>query len=338
MIILFSMFMWSCDQQSDDLSAVVQQEMQIEGVMSQQARAVTSTTYYSTPSVGGYTPNSSSAVVVRERCGANNGGLLKAKLERKVGNMYTARLSLQRWFPYINNGNAYIKANSVCGDISGYSLCSGLTNTSDYVDVSFTPSFITGVQHFYPLIISGSYREYAEPILIHTTPMYNSNWGHNNVLGTVNGVEVRCNGATNYSIADWATNQCVEFCQRYYLEVYGETLGSFGGAAKYFFGRASNNSNLEAITNGQKSPRPGDILCLDGGPADANGNTYGHVAIIVEVGWNYVKVAHQNTGTSGGFWLPIGGELAYNSSTKQITTPKNYRVQGWVRMNRTNLK
>ena len=308
---------------NDYQNNVLASDKVLPGEKSAMLKAVTALTYYSTPTVGGFVPNSSSSITLNGSCGKATGGILKAQLLSKSGNTYTAKLSLQTLFPYINVGNAYIKANAICGDIAGSAFYSSMANLSDYVNVSFTPSFTQGVQHFYPLIISGSYREYAEPILIYTTPMYNTTWTYGNVLGTVDGVEVRCNGSTNLSTASNAYYQCTEFCARYYLQVYGKTEVA-GGNARTWYSNAANKKLTPYPNKGSKAPRPGDILCMDG-------NTYGHVAIIIEVGSTYIKIAQQNTGTNGGVWAPIGAQLTYNATTKEVTAPSGYSIQGWLR-------
>lgn len=66
------------------------------------------------------------------------------------------------------------------------------------------------------------------------------------------------------------------------------------------------------------APRIGDIICFSGG-------TYGNVGIVTEVGSNYVKIAHQNGGSTN----PIG--LNLSKSGNVISASKlgsTYKVQG----------
>jgi hypothetical protein len=127
------------------------------------------------------------------------------------------------------------------------------------------PSFTRGIQHLYPLVISNGGRYYAEPVMVYTDPMYNATWTLGAVLGTVNGVEVRCNDNGDNQSSDNAY-QCTEFCNRYYQQVYGKNIvntGTNGGNANTWFAAASAKG-LEAfqinnsLINGE--PRPGDIL------------------------------------------------------------------------------
>lgn len=165
--------------------------------------------------------------------------------------------------------------------------------------------------------------------MVWTEPMYNPNWTYGAVLGTVNGVEVRCND-TYDNLDYYKDNQCTEFCARYYSQIYNKTFSY--STAFTWYGTASNKG-LARYQNGVSTslaPRPGDILCMSGGPG-----SFGHVAIIIEVGWNYVSIAQQNSGTIGGSWAPIGAQLTYDPSTKTISPPSSstpFTVQGWLRM------
>lgn len=311
----------SCDRESIVENDTVQNQASAKITTT----ALAASTYYSTPTVGNSVPNAN--VAITGSCGTHY-GLLKATMKSAGGGSFTVRISMQNGALFVNSGTAYLKENSLCGPIGGSTTFSG-PNT--YVDVTITPSFTQGIKHYYPLIIlSSGVRYYAEPILIYTTPMYNTNWIYGNVLGTVNNVAVRCNGSTNLSVAANANNQCTEFCARYYQQVYGRYFTY--STAHTWYGTASGKGLTAYPNGGTVAPRPGDILCMSGG---AGG--YGHVAIIIEVGTTYIKIAQQNTGTStGGGWEPIGASLSRTGnsigSPSSSTASTAYTVQGWLRI------
>lgn len=176
------------------------------------------------------------------------------------------------------------------------------------------------------IVLSSGARYYAEPILIYTSPMYNTTWTYGNILGTANGIDVKCNNTTN-NLSYTNTYQCTEFCARYYSTVYSKSF-SYSNASTWF-GTASAKGLTAYNNSGTTAPRPGDILCMQYGPGG-----YGHVAIIIEVGSSYIKLAQQNTGTStGSGYEPIGGSLSRSGNT--ISPPPSspaYSVQGWLRM------
>lgn len=329
-ILLFCSILITVSCSTDDQDIITSKEESSKAKIATLA-ANTPITYYSTPNNGNAVPNSSLNVLINGSCGIHWGGSLKAQVLAQNGPTMSIRVSLQSGLAFGGGGTAYIKANSLCGPVAGSVTYSPLFK---YVDIPVTGGFTQGVKHFYPMIIQGTNpatnRQYAEPALMYTIPMYNTNWVYGNILGTVNGVEVRCNGTNNLSVAYGANNQCTEFCNRYYLQVYNKNIidvGTQGGNSNTWFDHASDKG-LVGYANEQTTvaPRPGDILCMSGGSGGL-----GHVAIIIEVGYNYVKIAQQNTGTSGGEWAPIGASLAYNPNTKTITPPFGYGIDGWLR-------
>lgn len=82
-------------------------------------------------------------------------------------------------------------------------------------------------------------------------------------------------------------------------------------------------------------PRLGDILVFSSVITDPRGNPDGHVAIIREVGNDYVKVIQQNISQNSDDSLrfdmdPSNGK--YNVSASALTgTYTNYSVLGWLR-------
>ncbi|MBP8966207.1 MAG: CHAP domain-containing protein, partial [Paludibacteraceae bacterium] len=149
------------------------------------------------------------------------------------------------------------------------------------------------------------------------------------LLGSFNGVDAYSNCNTNYysEIHNyWGGTytgikwQCVEYVNRYYKIVYG--LDLFGtkcfGNANSYYSNAKNAGLLAYPNGGSIAPQVGDILC-------SNGMTYGHVAIVMEVGTNFVKVIHQNFSNSNCF-------MTLNRSGNTVSGFNgNYPIEGWVR-------
>lgn len=123
--------------------------------------------------------------------------------------------------------------------------------------------------------------------------------------------------------------QCVEFVKRYYYEYYHHKMPDSYGHAKDFFnnnlkdGTLNPKRALRQYTNPSISkPKEGDLLIYSG----HIGNPYGHVAIVAEVGSDYIKIIQQNPGA--------------NSSTRDQFALKmvdqkwridNSRILGWLR-------
>jgi surface antigen len=314
-LMIAGMFFVSCEKES----MVLAEQPELNEPLFNM-KATSSVTYYSSPTVGNYTSNSSSSVTIGGNCGIHSGGILRAKLQSKSGNQFTVRISKQDGSNFGIAGTAYVKAASLCGGIAGQASYSAGVS---YVDVTFYATFSRGIVNFYPMTIDGSYgyRYYAEPILVYTSPMYISNWVYGANLGSVNGANVYCNGTSNLSSGYY---QCTEFCNRYYSQVYGLNIintGSQGGNANTWYGNASAKGLVAYANGGTVEPRPGDILCMSGGSQG-----YGHVAIIIQVTSSFIKIAHQNSGTS---WAPIGAQISRSGTT--VSNPTGYTIQGWLR-------
>lgn len=278
-------------------------------------RAPSTVTYYSTPGVGGFSPNSSSEVKLGNIT-KHHGGVIKAQVLKQNGNRFTIRISKQNGGRFTGDGLAYVSIGSVDAYPAGHSQC---FQGSSYVDVDVNVNFSQGYVHLYPIFrsIQSKERYYAEPILVYTLPMHSSNYKFGNVLGTANGVKVVCNNSENEGKGD---NQCTNFCINYYNQVYGKKYVHFKRAS-YWYYDYKNFPDLERIENGTGIPRIGDILCFEGGPKGD-----GHVAIIMEVGYNYIKLAHQNSGTG---WPAIGAQLSLNGKT--VSNTGTLTVKGWLR-------
>lgn len=124
------------------------------------------------------------------------------------------------------------------------------------------------------------------------------------VIDEFNGVEVRYNGSfsnvNGRNLSDSGYNiglkwQCVEYVKRYYLEIYNHKMPNSYGNAIDFYDTALNDGDfnkeraLFQFSNPSKTkPEIGEIMVLNGG--------YGHVAIISDVGADYLEVTQQNVG------------------------------------------
>lgn len=88
--------------------------------------------------------------------------------------------------------------------------------------------------------------------------------------------------------------QCVEFVKRYYYLHLNHAMPDGWGHAKDFFntslthGAFNKRRGLYQYNNGDKEvPKPDDLLVYNKGK-------YGHVAIVTEVGNDYVEIIQQN--------------------------------------------
>lgn len=137
-------------------------------------------------------------------------------------------------------------------------------------------------------------------------------WGANRaclglVLDEHNGVKVHYNGwniaqshGKNYADDGYYFGhkwQCVEYVKRYYYLHLGHAFPDGWGHAKDFFddslghGAFNTRRGLYQYANGMKdNPKPDDILVYNDGK-------YGHVAIVTEIGTDYIEVIQQNVFT-----------------------------------------
>lgn len=168
----------------------------------------------------------------------------------------------------------------------------------------------------------------------------NVNPGHvvGDVIDTYNGVPVYFNGAighvTERNVAPDGYNiglkyQCVEFVKRYYYERFGHRMPQDRGHARDFFDPALSDGAMNAarglmqFKNGAGTgPMAEDLVVF--GPWLLN--RYGHVAIVSEVGPDFVEVVQQNPG-------PFGASreryrLVVNAGNVRID---HARLVGWLR-------
>jgi surface antigen len=111
-----------------------------------------------------------------------------------------------------------------------------------------------------------------------------------------NGPLVSKSHGRNYSATGYYYGQkwqCVEFVKRFFDQAKHHQMPDVWGHAKDFFdtdipqGALNTHRGLTQYRNGgNESPAVDDLLVFSG--------AYGHVAIVTEVGSNYVQVAQQN--------------------------------------------
>ena len=108
-------------------------------------------------------------------------------------------------------------------------------------------------------------------------------------------------GGYNYGMK-W---QCVEFVKRYYYNRLKHEMPDTYGHAKDFFNRELRDGDFNTrrnlyqfINGGVFKPSADDIVVYDG-------DDYGHVAIITEVGEDYLMLIQQNVGTATRHKIPF---------------------------------
>jgi len=283
------------------------------------------TTYNVIPAVGVFT--SISGGTLSGACGSFTGGEIRAKVISVTGSLIKIRIYKVNGQNFSAGGTAYVKAVTVCGTIAGQANYSA---GQSYAEVNINATFTSGLTHFYPVIVAtGGARYFSDPVIV-WAQWANPPYSHGTWVGTVNGVDLYGNGSNvtytsgyNY-VSNFNTGykwQCVEFINRYYYQIYGMNIRQNGGHAYQYFGSAASRGLIAYANGNSNGPKVGDILCF-------SGNTYGHVAIITEVGSNFVKVAQQNVVGLGHIQFSL-------SKTGNTISASNlgsgYTVQGWLR-------
>ena len=108
-------------------------------------------------------------------------------------------------------------------------------------------------------------------------------------------------GGYNYGMK-W---QCVEFVKRYYYDRLKHAMPDTYGHAKDFFDKELRDGDYnpardlyQFINGGVFKPQPDDIIVFAG-------DKYGHIAIITEVGEDYLTIVQQNVGTVSRHNIPF---------------------------------
>lgn len=101
--------------------------------------------------------------------------------------------------------------------------------------------------------------------------------------------------------------QCVEFVKRYYHDHLKHSMPDGWGNAKDFFDANLGDVQLnkkrglvQYVNSGISAPQPDDLMVFTQGE-------YGHVAIVTEVGDDYVEVIQQNVFFTTRKQLPLEG-------------------------------
>lgn len=145
------------------------------------------------------------------------------------------------------------------------------------------------------------------------------NYGEN--IDEYKGVWAKSNGI--YAGTGSGYWQCVEYVKRFYKDALLVDISQWSGNAGTYYGSASAKGLWAYPNSGSVRPKPNDILAF-------SGNTYGHVAIIKEVGSTYVRVIEQNWARNSAVH-----EIPYNAAANRIGDANgyrgNYRIQGWLR-------
>ncbi len=128
------------------------------------------------------------------------------------------------------------------------------------------------------------------------------------IIDSYKGVDVYYNGKTSNVYGRNTTKdgyniglkyQCVEFVKRFYYEHYNHKMPNSYGHAKEFFdysipdGGFNTSRGLKQFKNNSAyQPSKGAIIVF----GSASFNQYGHVAIISDVGSDFVEIIQQNPG------------------------------------------
>lgn len=165
-----------------------------------------------------------------------------------------------------------------------------------------------------------------------------SDAGVGDEIDSLDGVAVYYNGSVGNTVGrNLASDgynlglkwQCVEFVKRYYYEYYNHKMpDSYGHALSFFdnnlpHGAFNKQRGLAQYHNDDDvKPQKGDLVVL----APTVFNSYGHVAIIAEVGADYVTIIQQNPGPA----------QASRETFRLIREGANWRIDnkrlwGWLR-------
>lgn len=140
-------------------------------------------------------------------------------------------------------------------------------------------------------------------------------------LDEYKGVKAYSNGI--YTGTGTGDYQCVRYVKNFYRDALLVDISQWSGHAYTYYGSASAKGLWAYPNGGSMRPKPDDILAF-------SGNTYGHVAIIKEVGSTYIRVIEQNWARNSAVH-----EIPYNVAANRIGDANgnrgSYHVQGWLR-------
>jgi len=146
--------------------------------------------------------------------------------------------------------------------------------------------------------------------------------------GSVRNVHGRNTTSDGYNLG--LRYQCVEFVKRFYYEVYGHKMPNSYGHAKEFFNPALRDGGYNkdrAMTQYSNAstnrPKRDDLIVFGAAPF----NKFGHVAIVSDVGPDYVEIAQQNPGVGN----PSKAKYQLIESQGRYVVVNDY-VKGWLRL------
>jgi surface antigen len=150
----------------------------------------------------------------------------------------------------------------------------------------------------------------------------------NTQIGELNGIPAYSNRSTGYFSNDYSEYgmkwQCVEYVNRYYALVLGHQNLKGKGHAKTYYSTAADKGLVAYPNGGSTRPAINDMLVSTGG-------RHGHVAIIREVGDDYVDVIHQNWANDSSDNSKRLKMTVSNDSYTVSDFSDKYPVRGWLR-------
>lgn len=181
--------------------------------------------------------------------------------------------------------------------------------------------------------------------LLFTQAVYAAPAGFGNLLGYINGVEVRSNGSTSYvsNVSNYVNGkymgmkwQCVELARRYTYLQKGYLIPSISGktgTAKEMWNNTSSLGLSKSDNGGTNRPRVGDLVFSTYG-------TTGHVGVISSApssisstGTYYVTIGQQNWSSTSPTIsrklkvTKVNGVLLYNLDGFDDSS---YTIKGWA--------
>ncbi len=146
-------------------------------------------------------------------------------------------------------------------------------------------------------------------------------------IGEYKGVTAFSNGVSHGVNGDYEEYgyqyQCVEYVNRFYAQALNWKNMRGSGNGKDYFNKADKNGLLAFKNGGTEKPQPDDLLTFGGEP-------YGHVAIISEVGHDYIKIIEQNW-SSDNCCRKLKMKVNKNEYYLDSGVNEHY-IQGWLRI------
>lgn len=183
------------------------------------------------------------------------------------------------------------------------------------------PSSVEAVQAWLPIVVETASHSFGLGEAKQALSFGSWVGNYNGIDAYSNGSNLYVNGAYSCCGLKW---QCVEYANRYYYQKLGHQNLKYTGNANQYFGTASAKGLVAYANTSSTPPAVQDMLVSNGGAS-------GHIAIVREVGSNYIKVIHQN-------WA---NDTSDNSKTLSMSYANgkytvsgfssSYPVKGWLR-------